>query len=862
MNNTELLAVLDEADAVDQQKKNELLGAIDDADRSDTIDSVISTVSEFSGELVKRFPGGVAGVADLASYITPLHFLENVTGKDLTPSIKERYDKAVPVDRSTTAKQLGGNVGEELGAAIIPAGSLLKLAKYAERAPKFIRGILQAAERSPKTFLGGEALAAAGAGGGRTIAQDAAPESPMAEVAGQIAGSFITVPVDVATGITRAYSRSKIDPEDIAGFVLKKQIGGEEAAKRLAENIRRGKEATAFDSDFTSGMLSNDPSLLALEKSIIHKNGQLSGRYKEARQNIIDLSNKELESSMSGQQAPRVMVDFLEGRADKLIKQIDERVSVAVKNAAEQAASPSVSREVSSKIFRSEMDEAEQIARATERNAWNQVDSSTYVDVNAPIVREDGTDGSFVTRIDEMLKGKTLAQSLPSARGEIKTLFKDLRFLKKKLSEGATVKDLQGIRSEILERLRTERGADRPNRKLIAAHNEIQGLILDAMTRTEAGGPLKAALSVSRKVNDMFTRGTLGDVLGYSAKGDMKVTDAETLRQFILPGEAGGVAADDMIRALGGNERAMFATRQYLYDSFYRQVAPDGLVRPDDAARWMANHEELLGRFPDVKKKLSNAADAQTLVNNWSKTADKYRSRLMQERASLFIQVDGRSIPPERALKKILDSGKPKSDMKKLLRVVDQDKTGMAREGLKSAFHENFVMNGDTPRNLKKNLAKLEKTGVISELYTPMEIARVKKIIATREMADRIQNAGTRIGSDTVEKASVLLSFEKILAGYAGAYAASFINPRGGGSIRTSSKMIQFFEYLFDNSVNPQTVTNAEQLIEEAVFNPEIMETLLMRPTRENLPIIQRRLRGHLFNMGAISNQDEQEAAE
>ena len=59
------------------------------------------------------------------------------------------------------------------------------------------------------------------------------------------------------------------------------------------------------------------------------------------------------------------------------------------------------------------------------------------------------------------------------------------------------------------------------------------------------------------------------------------------------------------------------------------------------------------------------------------------------------------------------------------------------------------------------------------------------------------------------------------------------------------------------------TKDQALEIIEEAVFNQELMATLLKRPTPGNTDFIFNRLRGHFGNVGAdLGDAEEQEGVQ
>lgn len=48
-----------------------------------------------------------------------------------------------------------------------------------------------------------------------------------------------------------------------------------------------------------------------------------------------------------------------------------------------------------------------------------------------------------------------------------------------------------------------------------------------------------------------------------------------------------------------------------------------------------------------------------------------------------------------------------------------------------------------------------------------------------------------------------------------------------------------------------------KELISRAVVDPEVMKTLLMKPTTQNEKLIRRRLHAHLVNLGGTSTRED-----
>lgn len=103
--------------------------------------------------------------------------------------IRDAFDAAGTIAPETddSAGRFARRVGQEIGATVVPAGGVLAAgARAGSRALPF----LQQAAQAPGRFAATEAGLATSSGVGAATARDIAPDSPAAEVAGQVVGSF------------------------------------------------------------------------------------------------------------------------------------------------------------------------------------------------------------------------------------------------------------------------------------------------------------------------------------------------------------------------------------------------------------------------------------------------------------------------------------------------------------------------------------------------------------------------------------------------------------------------------------------------------------------------------------------------
>lgn len=111
-----------------------------------------------------------------------------------------------------------------------------------------------------------------------------------------------------------------------------------------------------------------------------------------------------------------------------------------------------------------------------------------------------------------------------------------------------------------------------------------------------------------------FREGAVGDVLRPGATTPFKISDVQVPGKLWQRGAAGADAADSLIRAAGSREAALRILGDTPALSFRNYAAPDGIVNPAAAERWMRVHAEVLNKFPEIRAGFATAADAQRTV--------------------------------------------------------------------------------------------------------------------------------------------------------------------------------------------------------------------------------------------------------
>src|SRR5690606_1787240 len=115
-----------------------------------------------------------------------------------------------------------------------------------------------------------------------------------------------------------------------------------------------------------------------------------------------------------------------------------------------------------------------------------------------------------------------------------------------------SVKEVHGLYSALREEARNSRAGDTRNLNRARLADDMADALLEDMQSIEAASqPLREAIDFSRHLNERFSRGSVGRVLGNERTGGDRVADIQTLDATVgRPGRSGAVGYDELARAL------------------------------------------------------------------------------------------------------------------------------------------------------------------------------------------------------------------------------------------------------------------------------------------------------------------------
>jgi len=749
------------------------------------------------------------------------------------------------VDPETPGGKFAETMGSVPGILMGATPAIQMTAKQAgPMVSRISRDIANTFGRNPLRSVGFETAAGGAAGVGRVAAgEDATPaEQVIGELAGGLTFAGLTGLVTGSVDLAGKAPGVRLARETLARVLpFSKQGAFEAASKRMREQA--ADPEAAADLVIEGGLLTpaqrtGEPGLMALEKDVYEQSALLQKRYEdqltEASRAIRD--SIRLPGSVDDAQA------FVGNRLERTVQALDARVRQAavVANQRINALAPQRKAAESSAIVREEIDKALNAARAQERDLWDAVPEDDMIETK-------GLFGEF----------DAIRMSLPRAKRDI-IPEKARRFLDRdsneRLGDLESVKEIQGLRSALLEDMRKARKDGEFNKARIIG--QIEQALLDKLT--EAGGEaaitearqahilgkidlatrdeitataegmtaLAEARDFSRILNERFTKGAVGRVLGQESR---EVDPRRTLKTTIgRGGEQGRVEGEQV---LGATDSAVadLAAADYLKAEFAERAFRGGEYNKAAAEAFMRNNAEALEMFPDLKRQMGSANSAAALRDRVTKTAGARRDRLESRSvASRFIDAE-----VEDAIARVLSARNPTESAQELRRLVAKDKTGKALDGVQSAFVDHLMTQARTSdadeagelvvsgRRFWNLLNEPKTKRALNAIMTGDQIKRLRQAaiqFRNLETSRRVSPTGA-IMTDAPGK---LIQF---IAGTLGARAGARLGEgTSGASLRTASKTAGVFEKL----AKQLSGDRAAMMIEDAILkDPQLFRALL-----------------------------------
>jgi hypothetical protein len=343
-----------------------------------------------------------------------------------------------------------------------------------------------------------------------------------------------------------------------------------------------------------------------------------------------------------------------------------------------------------------------------------------------------------------------------------------------------------------------------------------------------------------------------------------------TASRFLGPGKGAKERAQDLSRLIGKNDPN---AREYVLAEMAKSVgSPQGLKGKQLEAwagrfdKFKRANQDMLAEYPEIRKEVAQmrnrvgagakkTAQIETDLAAATETVGRTEKDFARSEAGRYLKAD----KPETAVEDLLKSKDILRRGRQMMRLVEKDKGGQAREGLKDLvraemnkkFVQKSVTNSD-PALRKTSQASLvdffedpvygkERSAFVDELFadTPGELKTLRDI--RRQMSDLSRQVQGTAGSQTASVEQQVKDAEGLLVSVFGSVYGL------GGRARASSRIDVLNKILSKFNRDPKSI--AQTLLNDAFTDPALARKMLtMKVNEKTSPLIEKELRTYIWN--------------
>lgn len=718
------------------------------------------------------------------------------------------------------------------------------LSRFAQNAAK---PVLEAFTANPGTQL----LASGGAGVGGGLAREIAPDSGAADMAGSLIGGFVGSAIpsaaryawDTADAITAPFREN--GRQAIVGRALQRSSGsGENLGLAIDDAVNSGGAQIVPGSAPTTAQLLRDDGLAATERGL-RSDPQVTARFAQrsaeqsaARAGAIDAAVPKTSGSAPAVKAAvedrvRQFTEF----ADDIVARTEDDVRRRV-TALGPATDPEVAGAAIREAIQGRRDALAAIRERATRPLYDEARAGIGpVDVSGPV--------------------GVLNDALRTAKGDIATPLERARanfFVRGTQTLDTTPDGLMGTRQSLTALLADPTVA--PHSKTII--RDAQRMLDDAI---EASSPtFKEANRVYRELSIPITRmdeRLSGDVLrtnpalARTGGPAYEMPDSAVPGKFLRRGAGAPEAAREMAEVTAASPDAQNAIVGRLATSLRDYATKeDGTINPLRWRRWMADNRAALDQSPQLRQQMESLQSAQGVID--SLVGRQTRTLADMQRGSLgfLLKQD-----PAEAVGSILGSKSATQEMERLMGVIrrDPDATAALRravidhgwKGAQSAGAVDSMNNAIVSTD--KFLRFIKDNGdalAVAFQGRPQQLSQIERIAEDMQRSNWSNIGGRVAGSNTSQNLTT--------ANIIGAIFRGTVSPTNVPINASAGRVVQFLYRL------PEA--RMQEMLVDAMLNPEIAQAMLRPVTPYNLDNIIRPLSQRLLATTAItSTRDRQD---
>jgi len=707
---------------------------------------------------------------------------------------------------------VGKGIAQKISAPFYRAPTEIALSK----APVLSKiSALSTVKIKSQTALAGELIASTGAGYGAYYGGES--YGPTGEMVGGLFGGFFASISTMVAPRALDYIKKSIfaytEPGGIAKGGVSARGFAESPAEEVVKTIREQKVISG--AKIPPAQLSEDKHLIAMQKKILAKHPELEHEFREAQAKVNMLARAEAETLSDGTPPAETQV-FLEFKIEKAKVIIQKSIDKAVQDSADsiEKMAPQQARNVANETARSKINSSLEAARKVEDEAWRNVgDNISIANPEAPAV--------FKAEIENWTKYKDF-KMIPDYIYSSLGRFTKKGFKPGALSKGATVREMQDLRSRVLEDMREAKSIDKWNKARIL--DDIQESLLLDMEKAE-GSNVKVAIGISRTLKDKFQGGEVGKILGYSKEGE-KVASELTLEglNFGAGGAKTAVKIKQLLNAAPESKSAIedFLKLKMVNSSF---INKEGRVNLSNARKFLYNNDETLKLFPDLKKDIDNSLAIEERIAGTIEGM-KMRQKGLDSTIAAKIAYTKKG----RFIDEINAARNPEIEALAIAKTLNKE----GRAGIKTDFLNKLMADSKTAgfdeagepmlSGLKWNQWVKGNEKVLNKFFSPPEMNRMKVIGKTLRLNEPVGGL-PKIEGEVIKPGNKIL---EIMVRFYAAKKGGEIGS-GPGSLRTANMASTESKKLLDKL----DVGAANAAMKDAIQDKELFITLMLDGTKK-----------------------------
>jgi hypothetical protein len=643
----------------------------------------------------------------------------------------------------TPAGRVVGRIGEEIGATALPAAGLFGAAfrrapGAVAQAPGMSGVLLDPIRNAPVRSAGAELATATGAGYGAGLAREAAPDSPGAEMLGQLGGGLIpsvlaSTPTALATKVANAVRR-RLTPEhqvNAARETVRDYFDEQlttSARERLQDADKVAQEIPRFDPSLAERTQS--PSIVKLQSDL---EGRMTGQELDAAvaRRVVNEDAVRQFSETSRPQTDLGADEALEAGLDRIGRLRDKLTEAGASVEARQqnvaGRLPEVDARQQGRVIRERLEQA----IGDEHKAFERI--ATEQGLNDP-----GFKVPFAGFRDDIMQAYQEASRLKMNPGVDAMEAPPRMIARIQAAQGEQdFAALMELRSDISGSIRrAERMPttdDTYLRGLRAMKRAFDGALEKAVANTNDPAIAERYANFRRAYREQyvepFKQFASAETLARDAYGAFKTPDERVAQNFFSPG---GVTAARQFKTVFDGDRAAFAALEATaLDSLRSAAIRDGVIEPRAFQRWARDHASVLKEFPDLARRVGDIGSANdALLARQSSLAERTKMVENSLLAKAVRRIDADSTSPQRVIDDAMAAESPRR-MNQIAGAVRGAGNADARAALQRSVWDTMA---DLPPGGIAQAINVKEKHLLAAGLTPSHLRALKIIDGARVM--------------------------------------------------------------------------------------------------------------------------------